>query len=214
MPENSTTTDTVDTLRRRVSRHNLACLLLGSALLLGSVFAWLLTWGMIEVFLFTTLATLDSFFSLRWPVGIIVRLGTFVGLVLVAVAGFRRTTELFDLRGYHESSLGGAFSSRRAVVGNYMLDAPAAKAFFFVEWLLLAPVATRDGIRQLRQIVFPSPGTLAAAAAIETDLKSRSDWTVRGRYHDRLDSVDLLLKLRLIWQKDERGIARLRVPPA
>ncbi len=201
-------------LRQMVSRQNQMNFLIGVGLLLGALFAWGITLGVVfwlgGLFQYSMIFLFSENTFTRW----LPALFTVLLMLIIAGAGFTRQHQFLDLSGWSESgaNLGRVGHSKNAPLMTHGLNRTTAYGYLVVEILLVAPIATREAIAMLRTRMVVGDETIAQAAEIHRDLKERADWVPRGRYHKKLRAVALLRQLQLIRQTDIRGIPSIRTP--
>jgi len=198
-------------LGRKIASENWFQIVLGVCLTLGAIFAWVVTYGVALwlgwMFQEAVEFLFPRFVLLEWIPAIL----TAIILLAVALAGFTREHDPFDLGGWADSSanlgrVGGGDSPLTLNASNRY----SGEAYVLVEILLLAPLFTREAIGRFRARIRTKPQQVAQASEILREIEASPDWIPRGRYHGQLDAVELLLRLGLIRQSRIQGVASLR----
>ena len=188
---------TETTLQEKIRQHNTRNLALGLLMIPASVVAWIVS--------FRILRTLFGMFlhglSFLWPGLNTATASHYLAmgcLMLLAVEGFRRSRDLFDLADFSQSryrdSVFMSTSSGQAM--GYAFGNPAAIAYVISQILFLAPEATRQTARLLIGRLPQDDAMVKAAAAILNELADNRQWIPRGKYHAHAASLAILQQLK------------------
>ena len=122
---------------------------------------------------------------------------------------------MFDLADFSQSGYGESvfMSTPSGRAAGFAFGNPAAIAYLVNQILFLAPQATRHAVRLLVGRLPQDDATVRAAVRILNELAENRQWVPRGKYHENLASLAMLQQLKLVWFREENGLAQIRIPP-